>query len=139
MLRTIVQQRYMFVNEVVGPVKWEAAQIADAAKQWPHRIEYSKQAFDVRLKEFWPLHRLAHVRKAVIPALLHENDGLILQARPRSASSHMSLLLVCCSLVPQVCKANTALRRVAAAPADGTATISIIDFYHDSKQPLRPE
>ena len=72
----------MFIQEVVGPCKWERKQIESPAGQWPHRYKYDEQPFSVQLKDFWPLHRLQHVLKQVIPNLQHENDGLILQVRP---------------------------------------------------------
>ena len=87
----------MFINEVVGPCKWERKQIESAGSQWPHRYQYNKQPFSVRLKEFWPLHRLQHVLKTVIPSLQHENDGLILQVCSFAsvACTARALLLQC--------------------------------------------
>ena len=76
-----MQQRFTLINEVVGPCAWERKQIADPAARWPHRYQYDKQLFAVRLKEFWPLHKLPHVQRAVVPQLKHEVDGLILQVR----------------------------------------------------------
>ena len=94
-----VQQRYLFLNEVIGPCKWEAKQIADTARTWPHRHEYGKQAFDMQLKQFWPLHKWPDVQENFIPKLQHENDGLILQVHPAvcSLSAHPCRLrrLVC--------------------------------------------
>ena len=76
-----MQTRFTLIREVTDAWQWEAKQIADPAVKWPHRYEYAKQPFTVKLKEFWPLHRLMHVQKNVLPRLLHENDGFILQVR----------------------------------------------------------
>ena len=95
----VLQQRFMFINEVVGPCKWERKQIESLNGQWPHRYNYSAQPFSVRLKEFWPLHRLQHVLKVVVPSLQHENDGLILQVRfTQSSACKWSRLASCVHL-----------------------------------------
>ena len=77
--KSFVQTRFVFIREVVDAWQWEAQQIADPAVNWPHHYAYATQPFTVKLKDFWPLHKLPFVLKNVVPALQHENDGFILQ------------------------------------------------------------
>ena len=100
--RACVQQRFMLIREVVDPMRWEATQIADAARGWPRRYGYAAQPFAVQLKEFWPLHRLARVQTHFVPTLLHENDGLILQVRrPQQIAPCAGVVLPCAVVTTQ--------------------------------------
>jgi len=68
------------ILEVTEPREYERRLIADRRVAYPRRYDYGAELFSVRRKDFWPLHRVDSVFKNFIPALEHENDGLILQA-----------------------------------------------------------
>ena len=78
-----VQQRYMLMDEVTRPRSEEAACMHRGG--WPHKYDYTAEPFRVLRKEFWPLHDHAQRQRHFLPTIRHENDGLILQARPPHA------------------------------------------------------